>query len=234
VVIRALIGLLLTLALNAAAGPTSAPVTTAVLYSLMDRDGLEAVAEQARLQYAAAPGDLDALRRLGVAYHNLAVLGINGASRKAVDYLGKLNQLLPDDHVALAYEGSATTMLGRDSWNILTRIEKVKLGIAQIDAAVLQDSNNIVIRMVRATNSLLLPDRFGRKAIATQDLTFVVQALETRKDADPQLLSQACYQLAMLDSEPSEKNQRQAWLEKARDAAPASDWGMKAAKALLH
>jgi hypothetical protein len=231
VVIRALIALFLALAASAA--PASGPVTMATLYSLTDRDSLEAAAEQARLRYAAVPDDPDALRRLGIAYHNLAMLGVGGASQKAVDYLSRLTQLLPDDHVVLAYRGSATTMLGRDSWNIVTRIDKVRLGIAQIDDAVLQENANIIIRMVRATNSLLLPDWFGRKAIARQDFAFVVQALEARKDADPQLLSQACYQLAMLHSGPSGKDQRKAWLEKARDAAPASDWGMKAAKALL-
>ncbi|MDR3416527.1 MAG: hypothetical protein P4L83_10105 [Nevskia sp.] len=215
-----------------AAPPPQPPASAAALYSLMDQDALKALAGEAARRYAATPGDLDALRTLGIAYHNLAVLGASGASEKALDYLDQLNRLAPQDHVALAYRGSATTMVGRDSWNVLTKVQKVRLGIARIDEAVRLDDTNIVIRLVRATNSLLLPDLFERKPIARQDFTFIAQALETRKDGDPQLLAEACYQLAMLESAPSEQDQRRNWLEKARDAAPASDWGMKAAREL--
>jgi hypothetical protein len=75
-------------------------------------------------------------------------------------------------------------MMARDSWNFFTKLSEVNRGMNLIDKAIGKEPNNCVIRLVRAHNSLSLPDFLNRKPIAKQDF-LLVQKLFTK---DPTIL----------------------------------------------
>jgi len=117
------------------------------------------------------------LIRTGIAYHNLSVLNVGAASDKSVDYLKKALELRPTDSIVMAYLGSATTMMARDSWNIFTKMGDANRGFNLLDKAVATDPENVIVRVIRINNSLQAPDFLGRKRIAKQDMTKLEQIL---------------------------------------------------------
>jgi hypothetical protein len=148
------------------------------IYGLMDENALKQIVEQGEKNIAINPSDKRMLKILGIAYHNLGSLKVNNAPAKAVKYLDMSLMISPDDYVVLAYLGSATTMVARDSWNFFTKLSEVNKGANLIDKAVVKAPTNIVIRVVRAQNSLQLPTFLNRKTLAKQDFLYVEELLK--------------------------------------------------------
>jgi tetratricopeptide (TPR) repeat protein len=133
--------------------------------------------EQQRKDYearlAANPNDQEALLRLGIYYHNRGGEGDEKAVDKAVDFLDRLLQLHNRNTVAMAFYGSAVTMQGRDSFLPWNKMKYVNEGIGKLDKAVMLDSTNLRVRMVRGINSVNLPDFLNRRPFALRDFAFI-------------------------------------------------------------
>ncbi len=127
---------------------------------------------EARL--AANPNDQEALLRLGIHYHNRGGDGDEKAVEKAIDFLDRLLQLNNRNTVAMAFYGSAVTMQGRDAFLPWNKMKYVNEGIGKLDKAVMLDSTNLRVRMVRGMNSIKLPDFPNRRPFALRDFAFVV------------------------------------------------------------
>lgn len=208
----------------------AAPTLAQSVAGLMDKDKLAAVISAETGKLAANPQDAAALKTLGVAYHNLASLKVDGTAADAVATLTKAVDLLPDDAEALAYLGSAYTMSARDSWNVVDKVKNVNKGIALLDKALRKDGDNIRLRILRANNALALPGMFERKPVAKEDFAFVASRFEASGRSDPVLLSEIYFKLAGLYGEEGDAAKRSAYLTKARETAPASPWAQKAEK----
>jgi tetratricopeptide (TPR) repeat protein len=116
---------------------------------------------------------------LGIAYHNLALIKEDlETSTKAVELLKKAGEFYEGQYnkknpLILIYLGSSYTLLGRDSKKIAQKVSNVNTGLAFIDKAVSLDSNNITLRIIRASNSLELPEMFGRDKKIKEDLAYL-------------------------------------------------------------
>ncbi len=123
---------------------------------------------------AANPNDQEALLKLGIYYHNRGGEGDEKAVDKAVDFLDRLLQLNNRHTVAMAFYGSAVTMQGRDAFLPWNKMKYVNEGIGKLDKAVMLDSTNLRVRMVRGMNSVKLPDFLNRRPFALRDFAFIV------------------------------------------------------------
>ncbi|MBI3813568.1 MAG: tetratricopeptide repeat protein [Nitrospinae bacterium] len=199
------------------------------LYNLTDKNSLERIIHDTE---KSNPLDKDSLKVLGIAYHNLGRLEIKGLPDKAVEYLEKANQLSPADYEALAYLGSAKTMVARDSWNFFTKLSKVNEGINMMDRAVSKSPDNIAIRMVRANNSLKLPGFLNRKGIAMKDFQHLATLIQMSEGVSPDLKAEIFYQLGMLYKSDGNESLAKEYFKKAVNVSPDSKWGIDAKKEL--
>lgn len=124
------------------------------------------------------PSDYEALRDLGIAYHNAALKDSKVHAKKAVQYLEQTRQKKIDDTVVLCYLGSAYTLLARDAADPMDRMSYVNKGVAYMDKAVRKDPDNITIRMTRANNSKSLPKFLNRRPIAYEDFEVLVSLFQ--------------------------------------------------------
>lgn len=200
------------------------------LYNLTDEKRLEEVIAQTEKVLQNNPSDKKALKILGIAYHNLAVLEVKDASESSEEYLEKANKLSPDDYEITAYLGSAKTMVARDSWNFFTKVQNVNKGINIIDKAVSKSPDNITVRMVRAKNSLSLPKSFNRKKVAMKDLLHIEKLLENSKGHEPDFASEVFYEIALLYKDEGNEDIAKKYFQKAIKVSENSQWAQKAKK----
>jgi tetratricopeptide (TPR) repeat protein len=131
-------------------------------------------------------------REAGILRHNLAVGGAKGEATQAVELLKPAVAALPEDRMALAFLGSAHTLIGRDASNPITKVDAVKKGIKLLDEAVEAAPESLEVRLVRASNSAALPAMFERGATFDTDVGFMMAHTELL-DASP--LGPTCYVL---------------------------------------
>lgn len=178
--------------------PCYAEIELKQLYGLRNKENLQGFIQKVEHDKKGDLSDVKKLKMLGIAYHNLAVLKVKGASQKAAAYLQKAHSLLPADDEVKAYLGSATTMVGRDSWNVFAKISIVNQGIKMMDEAVAEAPDNIVVRMVRANNSLELPEFLKRKNMAKKDFQYLKMLItKPSTDVEPDIRAEVFYQLGM-------------------------------------
>jgi len=196
---------------------------------------------EARL--AADPNDSDALKRLGLVYHHQAVLRIDGMVDKAIVTLEKVMELDPGDLEAYAFLGSCYTMVARDSKNPFTKMKMVRKGTKIIDGCVAQAPKNILIRILRANNSLNLPGFLGRRHYALEDYRFI-ESIADDPEADygipshlgdndsKDVLAQVYYKIGRLYLDRKEPEKARSYFEKSVQAWVDSRWAEGARQAL--
>lgn len=181
------------------------------------------------------PEDIENLKILGIAYHNLSVVGKKGICKKAFSILTKAYELAPQDDEILAYLGSVHTLLGRDATFPITRLSHVNKGCRLMDKAVSKSPDNIAIRLTRANNSLALPSFFNRAGYAEKDLLYLLQLSKKRpKEFPPEFLATIYYTLGEYYKEKGKgqwDKAREYW-SKAVEIAPESEDGIAAQKRL--
>lgn len=206
-----------------------AEIALVELYGLRDRAPLQQLIETESTK-ANTPIQK---KRLGIAWHNLAVLEESGASEKAFSILDALTKELPEDYEVLAYSGSARTMVGRDTWNFFNKLPETNAGIATLDKAASKDKNNVAIRLLRANNSLLLPAFIGRREMVKPDLAHIITLLPQQPEITAISRSEIYLKMAQELIHENKTAEAQPFLQQAIDAAPESRWA-KDAQALLH
>jgi tetratricopeptide (TPR) repeat protein len=200
-----------------------AKLPLADIYGLRDEKALQTLIAEEQNE----PASTEESKRLGIAWHNLAVLEKSGAAEKSFEILSPLHKTLPKDYEVLAYLGSAQTMIARDSWNVMTKISEANRGMALIDQAVNNDKDNYIIRLVRANNSMAVPKFFGRMDKAKEDLEYLV--LLFKRETVPTILqSETYYLLGGVLNKQDNKAQAKVYWQQAIQAAPESVWAKKA------
>lgn len=207
--------------------PAWAEVPLSKLYGLREVTALEQLINQEQ----AAADTPEEQKRLGIAWHNLAVLEQSGAAQKAYDILKPLAKTLPKDYEVLAYLGSAQTMVGRDSWNPVSKISDVNKGIAQLDQAVSKAEDNYVIRIVRVNNSLALPGFLGRADKTKPDLEYSLNLFK-RIEVPVEARAEVYFQMGQVLVKENKQDEAKIYFKQAIDVAPSSEWAKKAQEAL--
>jgi tetratricopeptide (TPR) repeat protein len=189
--------------------------------------------QEARLEKNA--DNLDALKRLGLVYHHQAVLRVDGMLDKAIKTLEKVMELDPSDTEAHAFLGSCYTMVARDSRNPFTKMKMVRKGTKIIDASVGKEPKNILIRILRANNSLNLPGFLGRRHYAMEDYLYI-ETIAADPAADygipshlgendsKDVLAQVYYKLGRLYLEKKDSQKAREYFNKSVNAWPESRW----------
>ncbi len=202
------------------------------LYKLQDPIALKAIITELE-NLPDYPNNLDRNKTLGIAYHNLAVQNTPLASEKSERYLAVYSSKAPTDNIALAFLGSATTMAARDSWNFFTKLAEVNRGLSLLDLAVNQDASNIVIRLIRAHNSLNLPEFLHRKALVKHDFQTAEKLIpQAKSKLDPDTEANIYYQLGLIAKSDAQTTLANTYFNKAIATSPKTTAGIAAKKEL--
>lgn len=111
--------------------------------------------------------------------HQQGINGDKNAVKEAFCLLERIRLLDPGNHLAEAYYGSATALLGRDATDTQERTEKAKAGLKILDNAVSHEPDNIEIRTLRGYVSFRLPHvYFRRTKTAIEDFEYLVSHFE--------------------------------------------------------
>ena len=146
--------------------------------SLMTASAAETFAErlaalQGRLQ--SDPTNTLILFQLGdLCYHE----GANKNEKAVILAEGYFKRLLALDTnhaMARVRYGSVLTMKARDAFAPLNRLNYVRAGNREMDAAVRTAPNDAQVRFARAANNFHMPDIMGRKEIVQKDLAWLWQ-----------------------------------------------------------
>ncbi len=227
---RNIIGLLSGLSIVVILSPLSFGATdVGSLLGLRDKGELYRIASEAEKVLEKNPKDKDGLIRLGIAYHNLAIMEVKGASAKAFPYLKQADKLFPEDPLILAVLGSSITMVGRDASNIVDKMRIVNEGTPLIDKAVNKAPDNVFIRMIRSENSAGLPKMFSRNHFAKQDLLHIEGIIKrATKEVPVNIQTVTYYKLGIIFKSEKDSSTAKSYFKKAAELSPDSDWGKKA------
>ncbi|MBU7007093.1 tetratricopeptide repeat protein [Phosphitispora fastidiosa] len=117
-----------------------------------------------------------------VELHDLGVKGDQEAVPKACRMFEKMWSENPDQHLAEAYLGSATALLGRDHADLDEKFRLAVAGLKLLDSAVSKDEHNVEIRILRGHVCFNLPEMyFHRLHTAVEDFEFLVSCYRRNK-----------------------------------------------------
>lgn len=145
----------------------------------------------AAIAMSAAPAGADrAAFESAVALHDAGRDGDAGAVDEAVEAFERLVEADPDNALARAYLGSSYALTAREASEVADRIRYVNRGLRHLDAAVEAEPDDFVIRLIRANVSAGLPEMFGRRERAIEDmlaLDAMFEAARSPRMAGPML-----------------------------------------------
>jgi len=157
------------------------------------------------------PSDYDALKELGVIYHDMALKDAKTYAKKAVNSLEEAQKIKPEDNVTLCYLGSAYTLMAKESWNPVSKSNYVNKGIECMDKAVKKDPDNITVRMTRGLNSRGLPGFLNRRQVAYEDFEHLADLFEKGLKIPASLKSTVYKNLSELYKEDGDKVKAQKY-----------------------
>jgi hypothetical protein len=116
---------------------------------------------------------------LVIAYHNLALIQedlkitLEAKNNVQTYYDNYVKKHGGDNPLLLIYLGSLNTLNGRDATKLAQKVSFVNLGLSQMDKAVSVDNNNLLLRVIRSSNNVSLPEMFARREKIKEDLAFI-------------------------------------------------------------
>jgi len=151
-----------------------------------------AAAEQALSQMKAKlqqePNDIDTLKNAGILLHQL---NQNKPNQKSVEqsemYLKKVVESRHEDYEAQAWLGSVITMKALFEKDSGKQTFYVKLGARKMDKAISKVPSNLIVRLIRANNSMELPVFLKRTRYAVTDFEYYLTACKPDKCKDSEI-----------------------------------------------
>jgi tetratricopeptide (TPR) repeat protein len=127
------------------------------------------------------PENVYIVHKLAKVYHHNALYKEKGGVKKAENFFKQMHKKFPEDMVILAWYGSLLTIKARDSWFPIAKLYYLRKGIAMLDKAIKNAQDNIIVRMIRANNSLHLPIFTKRLDIAIEDFEYLLKLNKSKK-----------------------------------------------------
>lgn len=128
-------------------------------------------------QLAKTPDNVEALKTSGILLQQIAR---SEPKREDVEqaerHLKRARELAPADHEVAAWLGSVTTMKALFETDPGRQTLWVKVGTKLMDAAVQAAPSNLVVRLVRANNSVELPPFLRRARFGVEDFSYYIDA----------------------------------------------------------
>ncbi|MDQ2867500.1 MAG: hypothetical protein M3R59_03670 [Verrucomicrobiota bacterium] len=120
--------------------------------------------------------------------------GVNGDRAAVLECVAQARQLLrarPADALARAYLGSALILRSRDLSFGAEKLEVLREGLRELDAAAAAAAENPRVRLLRAFTQQALPALVGRRTVAREDFRILLELAERDRsqlsDSDLQL-----------------------------------------------
>lgn len=159
-------------ALIAAALAAAPGRSLAAVPDVINLEGAQAkkALDELRARLQTAPSDVQALKATGILLHQMSRRSPNKEQvEEGEKLLKQATQAEPKDAEALAWLGSIVTMKALFETDPGKQTFFVKLGTRSMDSAVTQAPENLVVRLVRANNSMELPPFLKRTRFAVED-----------------------------------------------------------------
>lgn len=136
--------------------------------------------EQLQGEIRKSPTDAAALKDAGIILHQMNRAAPNKDNvLEGEKYLKQASQLNPSDVETTAWLGSIVTMKAQFESDPGKQTFYVKLGTRNLDAAVQKAPENLLVRLIRANNSLELPPFLQRTRFAVEDFTQYIALCNT-------------------------------------------------------
>jgi tetratricopeptide (TPR) repeat protein len=184
---------------------------------------------EARLK--ANPNDEATLMELGRIYHDRAAEGDDGMVEKAFVCFDRVLSIDSSNAVALAYRGSLWTFRARDAWWPPSKLNYLKQSGSDLDKAVEMEPYNMMVRLMRGINSLSLPGKMGRLAVALEDFIVLLKHPDFPEQTR-QLKATIYYYGGVAYKRADEYDTARQLLRKAISILPDSDFAKRAQKEL--
>jgi tetratricopeptide (TPR) repeat protein len=168
-------------------------------------------AMQSRIQ--SDPTNTLILFQLGDLCHDEGARNNAKAVILAQTYLTRLLAIDPNHAMARVMFGSVLTMRARDTFWPITRLNYVKAGNREMDAAVQLAPKDAQVRFARAVNNFHMPDIMGRQETVQADLAWLwqqAQLTDTKLNVD-QKQTIALFQGQTLQKNNQLDEARQIW-----------------------
>lgn len=134
------------------------------------------------------PNNIFALKNAGILLHQMSrKTPDEDAVKKSESYLKKVISSQPKDYEAQAWLGSVITMKALFEKDPGKQTFFVKLGTRKMDKAVKKTPNNLIVRLIRANNSMELPPFLKRTRFAVTDFEYYLEACKTENCSDSAL-----------------------------------------------
>jgi hypothetical protein len=142
--------------------------------------------EQLQGELKKSPNDFESLKSAGILLHQMSRATPNKEQVELGDkYLKQASQIKPTDAETKAWQGSITTMKALFETDPGKQTFFVKLGTRAMDAAIQQDPENQVVRLIRGNNSLALPPFLKRTQFAVEDFQKYLSLCSKQKCPPP-------------------------------------------------
>ena len=105
-----------------------------------------------------------------IAWHNAGLAGATQSTERAVEALLGLLEADPENARAMAYLGSSYALVARDSDAVADKIRYTNRGLRYLDRAISMEPDSFELRLIRATVAVGLPNMFGRRDTAVEDM----------------------------------------------------------------
>ncbi len=187
------------------------------------QDNLHSLQEQLK----ADPQNVEVLVNLAIVYHDQGIAGDKKAVGKSEKLLNQALELEKENSLALAYLGSVYTLKGRDALLPWNKMSNVETGVDKLDKAVDMTPDDLMVRIVRATNSMNLPSMFHRLQYSLKDFNYIIHSNKFQHwPLQEQSMVHYNFGLAL----EKDKNEQEAIkrFELAMQIAPESSWAEKA------
>ncbi|MGI6605415.1 MAG: tetratricopeptide repeat protein [bacterium] len=181
----------------------------------------EIVTETEEIQVQDESTSSDDLLAEAIELHNLGVNGDKEAVQKCYELLQQIRETNPDNVLAEAYFGSATSLLGRDAIDPNKRFKLAIQGVKILDQAVSKAPDNIDIRTLRGYVCLRLPELyFHRTATAIEDFTYLVSRYEQDQPFSTEFYWKILFDLGVAYKQIEQIKEAEATWRKLLSAAP--------------
>lgn len=133
------------------------------------------------------PSEREADLAKGIVLHQQALAGDKAAARDALGFFSRKMEEYPQNPLIMAYTADCLSLAGRDAPKPEEMFAGAIKGMKLFDTAVNADPANIEIRLLRARQSLRLPEGFFRRtATAITDLEYLINRYEEDSSVFPE------------------------------------------------
>ena len=202
--------------------------------SLAQNSDLKAQIEMLEKKVKSEPENKEYLLNLGILYHSLAQEGNKEGVQKGEEVFKKLLDIDSKNAQAYCWYGSLLTLKGKYASLPFNKVKFVNNGTKKMDKAVELAPDDIMVRMIRAQNSLGLPEFFQKLDVAINDFEHLLSLHKNKpKLFSKELLANIYFGLGIAwKRKDNPKKAEENW-QKVIEIAPDSTEAKKA-KELLH